>query len=99
MGRLTRTGRRSARARPHARTTSATAVAGDSARSWPAPTDAASPRWSMRKLERTAAAGVSPASTSMGVRLLAASVSPVTVLVTPGPWWTVQTPTRPLSRA
>ena len=30
---------------------------------------------------------------------LAASVSPVIAFVKPGPWWTVQTPTRPLTRA
>ena len=34
-----------------------------------------------------------PASTSSGVRLLAASVSPVIVLVRPGPWCTLHTPT------
>ena len=53
----------------------------------------------MRKLELSAAAGDSPASTSSGVRLLAASVSPVMVLVSPGPWCTLHTPTRPLARA
>src|SRR5439155_1124217 len=46
-----------------------------------------------------AEAAVSPASTSRGVRLLAASVRPVMVLVNPGPWWTLQTPSRPLTRA
>ena len=56
-------------------------------------------RWSMRKLEVSAAAGASPASTSSGVRLLTASVSPVTVLVSPGPWCTLQMPTLPLTRA
>ena len=30
------------------------------------------------------------------MRLLAASARPVSALVKPGPWWTVQTPTRPL---
>ena len=40
----------------------------------------------MRKFERTAALGISAASTISGVRLLAASVSPVTAFVSPGPW-------------
>ena len=37
-------------------------------------------------IEEGAAAAVSPASTSSGVRLLAASASPVMVFVSPGPW-------------
>jgi hypothetical protein len=53
----------------------------------------------MRKLERTAAPPVSAASTSSGVRLLAASVIPVSALVNPQPWWTLSTATRPDVRA
>jgi hypothetical protein len=52
----------------------------------------------MRKFERMAAAGISGASTISGVRLLAASVRPVTVLVSPGPWCTLQAARRPLAR-
>jgi hypothetical protein len=37
--------------------------------------------WSIRKLERTADPAVSAASTSSGVRLLAASVIPVSAFV------------------
>src|SRR5215831_14343896 len=53
----------------------------------------------MRKLDRTAAPATSAASTSSGVRLLAASVMPVSALVSPGPWCTLKIPTRPVSRA
>ncbi len=53
----------------------------------------------MWKLDVGAAAGDSPASTSSGVRLLTASVSPVTALVSPGPWCRLQIPTLPLTRA
>ena len=52
----------------------------------------------MRKFERSAAAGVSAASSSSGVRLLAASVSPVIVFVRPGPWWTLTAASSPLTR-
>src|ERR1700734_1942241 len=53
----------------------------------------------MRKLDRTAEAGTSAARTSSGVRLLAASVMPVTALVRPGPWCTLSRPVRPAVRA
>src|SRR5580704_16352306 len=53
----------------------------------------------MRKLDRTAAAGTSAASTTSDVRLLAASVMPVTALVSPGPWCTLSRPVRPAVRA
>ena len=53
----------------------------------------------MRKFEVSAAPGVSPASTSTGVRAFAASASPVTAFVSPGPWCTEHTPTRPVTRA
>src|SRR5205807_1782980 len=76
IGMLTTTGRRSVRALPHARTTSSTAVSALPSGSESAPTDSASPPWSMRKLECRAPAAVSPAITSSGVRLLAASASP-----------------------
>ena len=56
-----------------------------------APTAVTSASWSMRKFERTAAAPVSAASTSSGVRLFAASVMPVIALVSPQPWCTVST--------
>ncbi len=68
-------------------------------RSATAPTAVTSASWSMRKLERTAAAPVSAASTSSGVRLFAASVMPVMALVSPQPWWTVTTAGRPVVRA
>ena len=50
----------------------------------------------MRKFDPRAAAGVSPASTSSGVELLAASARAVTAFVSPGPWCTEATPTRPV---
>ena len=78
---------------------SSAAVFGLWTRSAIAPTDSTRSCWSIRKFEVSAAAGVSPASTRTGVRLLAASVRPVIVLVNPGPWCTLTTPTRPLTRA
>ena len=92
------TARRSTRARRTARATSAMAVAGLWTRSAVAPTASTRPIWSMRKFERTAALGMSAASTMSGVRLLAASVSPVTAFVSPGPWWTLHAARRPLTR-
>src|SRR5262249_57089757 len=62
-------------------------------------TEVASAGTSMRKLDRTAAPATLAASTSSGVRLLAASVMPVSALVSPGPWCTLKIPTRPVSRA
>ncbi len=91
--------RRSTRARRTARATSATAVAGPWTRSDTAPTDSTSASWSILKFERIWAAGVSAASRISGVRLFAASVRPVTAFVSPGPWWTLATPRRPLTRA
>ena len=82
-----------------ARTVSATAEPAECTRSATAPTAVARPPWSIRKFERTAAAPVSAASTTSGVRLLAASVMPVVALVSPGPWCTDSTPSRPLTRA
>ena len=91
-GSISTTARRSTRARRTARATSAIAVCRARARARPtAPTASTRPAWSIRKFERSAAAGVSAASSSSGVRLLAASVSPVIVFVSPGPWWTLQT--------
>ena len=75
-GSMSATVRRSTRARRTARATSARAVAGPWTRSATAPTDSTSASWSMRKFERSAAGGVSAASRSSGVRLLAASVKP-----------------------
>ena len=79
--------------------TSSTAVSGERTRRGTAPTDAAIASWSIRKFDRTAAAAVSAASTSSGVRLLAASVMPVIALVSPQPWCRVRTPSSPLVRA
>ena len=53
----------------------------------------------MRKFDRSAAAGTSAASSTSGVRLFAASVSPVIAFVSPGPWCTETTASRPLTRA
>ena len=99
IGIISTTGRRSISARWYARWASSAALAGEWTRSAIAPTDSTRSCWSMRKLELSAAAGVSPASTSSGVRLLAASVRPVIVFVSPGPWCTLTTPTRPETRA
>ena len=96
-GRLRTTGRRSRRARWTTRTQSATTVAGVWIRSAMAPTEVSSAGWSIRKLER--GPELSAARTSSGVRLLAASVSPVTVLVRPGPWCTLQAGSSPVIRA
>ena len=95
-GRLSSTVRRSWVARRTARTTSATAEAADT-RSATAPTETASASWSIWKFERGEVA--SAASTTSGVRLLAASVMPVSALVSPQPWCTDSTPSRPLVRA
>ena len=53
----------------------------------------------MRKFDRSAALGGSGASTMSGVRLFAASVNPVTVFVSPGPWCTLHAAMRPVTRA
>ena len=98
-GRLSTTARRSTNARRTARAASATAVAGPCTRSATAPTDSTSAPWSILKFERICAAGVSAASSTSGVRLLAASVRPVIAFVRPGPWCTLATPSRPLTRA
>ncbi|WP_344904504.1 hypothetical protein [Streptosporangium longisporum] len=94
---MSRTVRRSSRATRKASVTSAAAVRAEAIRSGTAPTASASAAWSTKKLERRSV--TSPASTTSGVRLLAASVTPVIALVSPGPWWTLSTPTRPLRRA
>ncbi len=73
--------------------------AGVASRTEAAPTASTSAAWSMRKFECSAAAGVSAASTSSGVRLLTASAIPVIAFVRPGPWWTETTPTSPVTRA
>ena len=98
-GAMSTTARRSTRARRTARATSATAVPGPWTRSATAPTERTSAAWSMRKFERIAAAGVSAATSTSGVRLLAASVSPVIAFVSPGPWCTLHAATVPLTRA
>ena len=99
IGSISTTGLRSVSARWYARCASSAAVFGLWTRSAIAPTDSTRSCWSMRKFDVSAAAGVSPASTSTGVRLLAASLRPVIVFVSPGPWWTLTTPTRPVTRA
>ncbi len=91
--------RRCSTAVRYARTVSASAEAGEWTRSATAPTALTSASWSMRKLDRTAAAPVSAASTNSCVRLFAASVMPVIALVSPQPWCSDSTPTRPLVRA
>ena len=96
---MSTTARRSTVARRTARATSAVAVSAEWTRSGTAPTARTSAAWSMRKFEFSAAAGVSAASRISGVRLLAASVRPVIALVRPGPWWTLQTVSRPDTRA
>ena len=84
-GMLSSTGRRSTSARRSARAVSSAALAPECTRSATAPTVVASAAWSSRKFERSAPAGASPASSSSGVRLFAASVNPVIALVKPGP--------------
>ena len=78
---------------------SSTAKPGECSRNAVAPTEVARAATSMRKLDRTAALATSAASTTSGVRLLAASVIPVMALVSPGPWCSDRTPGRPLIRA
>ena len=85
IGMLSTTGRRSIRVRRRARAASSAAVSGPRTRSAMAPAVAARDPWSILKFDHSAPAGVSAASTSSGVRLFAASVSPVSVLVKPGP--------------
>ena len=92
-------GRRSPRARRHARTVSAAAVRPRPIRSAPAPVARASASWSMRWLTVAAVVATSPARTSSGVRALAASARPVMAFVNPGPWCRLHTPTRPVTRA
>jgi hypothetical protein len=99
IGMLSTTGRRSTRVRLSARTASFAAVSGPRTRSAITPAVAASPPWSILKFDQSASAGVSAASTSSGVRLLAASVNAVSVFVKPGPWWTLTTPIFPQDRA
>jgi hypothetical protein len=98
IGIMSTTGRRSTIARRSARAASCPAVSGEWTRSAAAPTDSTSACWSIRKFERRAAAGVSPARTSSGVEAFTASARPVRVFVRPGPWWTLQTPTRSVTR-
>ena len=76
IGSISTTGRRSVSARWYARCASSAAVFGLWTRSAIAPTDSTRSCWSIRKFDVSAAAGVSPASTSSGVRLLAASAEP-----------------------
>ncbi len=59
-------------------------------RSDTAPTERAISACSKWKFDFTAPTGTSPASTSSGVRLLAASAMPVSALVSPGPGCTLQ---------
>jgi hypothetical protein len=91
------TGRRCVTAVRQPRSRSAAADSAQATRSQTAPTAVATAAWSMKKLDRGAVA--SGARTSSGVRLLAASVMPVSALVKPGPWCTLSTPSSPLTRA
>ncbi|SFJ04158.1 hypothetical protein SAMN05216275_106110 [Streptosporangium canum] len=96
-GRFSRTVRRPSRARWNAWAVCAAAVSAEVIRRGTAPTAVARAAWSTKKLDRGSV--TSAASTMSGVRLLAASVMPVIALVSPGPWWTLSTPTRPPVRA
>ena len=84
-GRARITVRRSSTAVWYARTVSSTAKSGECSRAGTAPTALARPATSILKLDLTALAATSAASTISGVRLFAASVMPVIALVSPGP--------------
>jgi hypothetical protein len=62
-----------------------------------APTAPASAAWSTKKFDRGELA--SAVTTTRGVRLLAASVIPVSALVRPQPWCRLSAATLPLIRA
>jgi predicted Na+-dependent transporter len=62
-----------------------------------APTAVASAVWSTKKFDRGEVA--SAVTTTSGVRLLAASVIPVSALVRPHPWCRLSAATPPLVRA
>ncbi len=95
-GRLSRTVRRSSRARATAAVASPTAASGEVIRTEVAPTERASDSWSTKKFDVGRVA--SAATTTSGVRLLAASAIPVMVLVRPQPWCTLTAATVPLIR-
>jgi hypothetical protein len=99
IGRLSTTVRRSSRARRNACTTSFSALAAEFTRCGLASTESASPDWSIEKFVGTGAGADSAASTSIGVRLLAASPMPVTAFVSPQPWCTETSATVSLMRA
>ena len=96
-GMFTSTERRSCTARAAAAQVSATAVSAEVIRTEIAPTARARASWSTKKLDRDSLA--SAASRSRGVRLLAASASPVSAFVSPQPWCSVTAARRPLHRA
>jgi hypothetical protein len=73
-----------------------TASSGDVTRIGTAPTASARAAWSTKKFDRREVA--SAVTTTIGVRLFAASVMPVSALVSPGPWCTLSTATLPLIR-
>ena len=73
------------------------ALDGSSTRIGTAPTARASASWSTKKLDRGSV--TSAATTTTGVRLLAASVMPVIALVSPEPWCTVTAAGRSVVRA
>src|SRR5829696_6062187 len=83
----------------NARAASSAAVFAPRTRPAIAPATVARAPWSILKFDQSVSASVSAASTSTGVRFFAASVSPVSVSVKPGPWWTLTTPTFPQARA
>ncbi len=99
IGTLSTTGRHSSRARRNARIVSSPAVSALQTRSTAAPVSRANAAWSTLKFDHSVAAGVSAATTSIGVWLFAASVMCVSVFVKPGPWWTLTAATRPVARA
>ena len=73
-------------------------MAGAWTRSTIAPQACAIAAWSSLKFDHSVAAGVSAVSSSAGVRALAASTSPVSAFVKPGPWCVVPTAIRPVAR-
>ncbi len=91
--------RRSRAAVRYARTASSIARLAECSTAGVAPTARVSASTPIRKLDCTAEALTSAASTSMGVRLLAASVIPVSAFVMPGPWCRLRIAGRPVLRA
>ena len=85
IGMLSTTGRRSTCVRLSARAASSAAVFAPRTRSTIAPAAVARAPWSILKFDQNVSTGISAASTNTGVRFFAASASPVSELVKPGP--------------